>query len=130
MNFSRRLASIRISHPTLSGVWYAFFWMMIGALVLSLLLQAGILEEQELGLYTYIVHSIACLFGGIVSGKRAQMKGLYQGTITGLIYGILLLIIRFLALDSSIQLDNLLLLLPAIIIGAIGGVLGVNLNKR
>ncbi|GGF90733.1 TIGR04086 family membrane protein [Paenibacillus aceti] len=130
MNFIRRIASIRISHPTLSGLWYAFLWMMIGALALSLLLQFDMLEEQELNLYTYIVHSIAILFGGLVSGKRAQMKGLYQGSITGLIYGILVFVISFLALDSSIQWATLAWLLPALAIGAIGGVFGVNLNRR
>lgn len=130
MNFIRRIASIRISHPTLSGLWYAFLWMMIGALALSLLLQFDMLEEQKLNLYTYIVHSIAILFGGLVSGKRAQVKGLYQGSITGLIYGILVFVISFLALNSSIQWATLVWLLPALAIGAIGGVLGVNLNRR
>lgn len=129
MHIIRRLFSLRITHPTLSGLWYAFFWMMIGALILSLLLHASLMEEEQLSLYTYIVHGIALLFGGLISGKRSGKKGLYQGAITGLFYSILLLLISFLALDHSIGLANLVLILPAILIASAGGVFGVNLRK-
>lgn len=129
MHFVRRLFSFRINHPTLSGLWYAFFWMLLGALILSLLLHASLMEEEQLSLYSYIVHSIALLFGGLVSGKRSGKKGLYQGAITGLFYGVLLLLISFLALDHSIKLMDLVLLLPAILIASTGGVFGVNLRK-
>ncbi|MBU5674552.1 TIGR04086 family membrane protein [Paenibacillus brevis] len=129
MHIIRRLFSLRITHPTLSGLWYAFFWMMFGALILSLLLHASLMEEEQLSLYTYIVHSIALLFGGLVSGKRSGKKGLYQGAITGLFYSILLLLISFLALDHSIGLTNLALILPATLIASAGGVFGVNLRK-
>lgn len=129
MHFVRRLFSFRINHPTLSGLWYAFFWMLLGALILSLLLHASLMEEEQLSLYSYIVHGIALLFGGLVSGKRSGKKGLYQGAITGLFYGVLLLLISFLALDHSIKLMDLILLLPAILIASTGGVFGVNLRK-
>ncbi|MNJ63475.1 hypothetical protein D3C77_593790 [compost metagenome] len=103
--------------------------MMIGALGLSLLLQSDIIEESDLHSYIYIVHSLSALFGGLVSGKRAGRKGLYQGAITGFFYGVLLFMISFLALDSSLSWSDLSLLLPALIIGALGGVLGVNLHR-
>ncbi|MNJ52362.1 TIGR04086 family membrane protein [Paenibacillus bouchesdurhonensis] len=130
MDFFRRLASLRLTHPTLSGIWYAFLWMMIGALVLSLLLQSGSLEEHNLTWPIYIVHAAALLFGGLTSGKRAGHKGWYQGSLTGLFYGILILCISLLALDSSPGLSDLTLLFPAIAIGALGGMFGVNLHKK
>ncbi|MNO67186.1 hypothetical protein D3C76_579890 [compost metagenome] len=130
MHYIRLIFSFRLSHPTLSGLWYAFLWMMIGALGLSLLLQSDIIEETELQLYIYIVHSISALSGGLVSGKRAGRKGLYQGAATGFFYGVLVFIISFLALDSALTLSDLSLLLPALVIGAMGGVLGVNLHRK
>ncbi|MEF2968887.1 TIGR04086 family membrane protein [Paenibacillus sp. M1] len=130
MHFIRRLFSFRLSHPTFSGLWYAFLWMMIGALILSLLLQSGVMDEENLTLYTYLVHSVSLLAGGLVSGKRAGQKGLYQGSLTGLFYGILLLVISFLALDNSLGLTEVALVLPALLLGAIGGVFGVNLKRR
>ncbi|AZK46535.1 TIGR04086 family membrane protein [Paenibacillus lentus] len=130
MDFFRRLASIRLSHPTLSGIWYAFLWMMVGALVLSLLLQSGSLEEHKLTWPIYTVHAAALLFGGFTSGKRAGQKGWYQGSLTGLFYGILILVISLLALDNSPGLSDLTLLLPAVLIGALGGMFGVNLHRK
>lgn len=130
MDFFRSLASIRLSHPTLSGIWYAFLWMMIGALILSLLLQSGALEEHSLTWPIYTVHAAALLCGGLTSGKRAGQKGWYQGSLTGLFYAILILGISFLALDNSPRLSDFTLLLPAILIGAVGGMFGVNLHKK
>ncbi|WP_019639481.1 TIGR04086 family membrane protein [Paenibacillus fonticola] len=130
MDFFRRLMSFRLSHPTLSGLWYAFLWMMIGAFVLSLLLQTGVLEEHNLTWHTYIVHSAALLGGGVTSGRRAGHKGWYQGSLTGLFYGIIILCISFLALDNSLSLTDLSLLLPAVLTGALGGMFGVNLRKK
>lgn len=130
MHFIRNLFGFRISQPTLSGLWYAFLWMMIGALILSLLLQGEMLEEPELALYTYLVHGIAVLFGGIVSGKRAKQRGWYQGGLTGLLYVVLLLLISFLALDTSLTLRDCILLAPGLVIGAFGGMIGVNLNRK
>ncbi|MOA28396.1 hypothetical protein D3C78_1493360 [compost metagenome] len=103
---------------------------MIGALFLSLLIQSEVIEETGLTVHIYIVHAVATLLGGIVSGKRAGRRGLYQGSITGLFYGILLLIISFLALDNSLSISDLILVIPALIIGGIGGALGVNLRKK
>lgn len=130
MHFIRNLFGFRISQPTVSGLWYAFLWMMIGALVLSLLLQGEMLEEPELALYTYLVHGIAIMFGGIVSGKRAKQKGWSQGGLTGLLYVVLLLLISFLALDTSLTLRDCILLAPGLVIGAFGGMIGVNLNRK
>lgn len=130
MHLLRRFFGFRLTQPTIAGLWYGFLWMMIGALILSLLLQGELVEEVELSLLAYIVHGIAVFFGGMVSGKRAQQKGWYQGTLTGFIYVLLLLIISFLALDHSLGLTDWLLIVPGIIIGAAGGMLGVNLSRK
>lgn len=130
MPFIRRLISFRFSHPTLSGLWCAFFWMMVGALILSLLLQSSILEEEDLSSYIYFIHGFSLLAGGLVSGRRAGAKGLFQGSVTGLFYGVMILLISFLALDNSVGFSDLALVLPALLLGGIGGVFGVNLNKK
>lgn len=130
MQYIRLIFSFRLSHPTLSGLWYSFLWMMLGALFLSLLIQYEVIEETGLTVYVYIVHAIATLAGGIVSGKRAGRKGLYQGAITGLFYGILLFMISFLALDNALSMSDLILIIPAVILGGLGGAFGVNLRSK
>ena len=59
-----------------------------------------------------------------MSGKRAGNKGWYYGCLTGLVYGVTLLVIGFLALDSSLSLGDLTLIATVFAGGAIGDVRG------
>ncbi|WP_433945911.1 TIGR04086 family membrane protein [Paenibacillus sp. SN-8-1] len=129
MEYKRRMLPFRISHPTVSGLWYSFLWMMIGALILSLFLHLSQMQEDNLSVYTYLTHALSIGFGGIAAGKRSGRKGWYQGGLVGVLYGIIVLLISFLALDSQLILNDFLLLLPASLIGMVGGVMGVNLQK-
>ncbi|MBJ9987919.1 MULTISPECIES: TIGR04086 family membrane protein [Paenibacillus] len=130
MHLIRRLFSFRISNPTLSGLYYSFFWMMVGALILSFLLWSSGMKEQSLSRYIYVVHAVAAAFGGLVSGKRSGRRGWYQGGLTGILYGLMIIMIGFLALDSSLRLGDLLLIAAVIASGAIGGMFGVNLKNK
>ncbi|WP_223069203.1 TIGR04086 family membrane protein [Paenibacillus caui] len=130
MEFIRRFVPFRIPGATLSGLWYAYFWMMLGALALSLLLKWSSLEEQDLTSCTYGVHAISVLLGGYVSGKRSERRGWYQGGLTGTLYGVLLFVISFLALDYSFEFGDFLFFIPAFLIGAAGGIFGKNARKN
>lgn len=129
MYFIRRLFSWRLTSPLLSGLCRSFLWMLLGAFVLSLLLWGSGLQEQDLAVYTYIVHGIAAAFGGLTAGRRASSRGWYQGALTGLLYGLIVLLVGFLALDSSPAGIDALWVLAAGAIGSLGGVFGVNLQK-
>ncbi|MFD1138140.1 TIGR04086 family membrane protein [Paenibacillus urinalis] len=129
MDFVRRVFSIRIHSPLLSGLITAFVWMFVGALVLSLFLWLTGMREQDLSFYTYLVHSIALLFGGFAAGKKSGERGWYHGGITGAVYGLLVFVIGFLALNSSIQLYDLLQWVIAFIVSALGGIFGVNVKR-
>ena len=100
MQMIRRLVSFRVSNPILSGLCQAFVWMFIGAFILSLFLWMSGMREQDLSLYTYVVHGLSLLVGGFVAGKSSGEKGWYYGGITGIVYGLLVLLIGFLALDA------------------------------
>lgn len=130
MYFIRRLFSWRITSPVLSGLCRSFLWMLLGAFVLSLLLWGSGLKEQDLTTYTYIVHGIAAAFGGLTAGRRATSKGWYQGSLTGGFYGIIVLLVGFLALDSAPAGIDAVWVMAAAAIGALGGMFGVNLQKN
>ncbi|SET69378.1 TIGR04086 family membrane protein [Paenibacillus sp. NFR01] len=129
MQFIRNLFSWKLSSPVLSGLLRAFMWMLLGALVLSLLLWGSGMSEQDLSTYTYIVHGVAAAFGGLAAGRKASSRGWYQGALTGILYGIIVLLVGFLALDSSPAGMDLLWVLAAAGISALGGMFGVNLQK-
>ncbi|MBD8838899.1 MULTISPECIES: TIGR04086 family membrane protein [Paenibacillus] len=129
MQLIRRLVSFRVSNPILSGLCQAFVWMFIGAFILSLFLWMSGMREQDLSLYTYVVHGLSLLVGGFVAGKRSGEKGWYYGGITGIVYGLLVLLIGFLALDASFNWKDSLQLLSAFFISALGGIFGVNTHR-
>ncbi|ULO08732.1 TIGR04086 family membrane protein [Paenibacillus sp. 19GGS1-52] len=129
MYLIRRMFSWRIANPVLSGLCRSFLWMLMGALFLSLLLWGSNLKEQDLSMYTYIVHGIAAAFGGLTAGRRATRKGWYQGCLTGAFYGVIVLLIGFMALDNSPAGADLLWVMAAAAIGALGGMFGVNLQR-
>jgi putative membrane protein (TIGR04086 family) len=129
MELIRRWCSFRLAHPILSGLFYAFAWMLFGALILSILLWMTQMQEQDLSLYTYIVHAFAMLSGGFVAGKRSTNKGWYQGGITGILYGLIVLLVGFLALDAGMNGKDLMHLGIAFVIGAGGGMFGINFSK-
>ncbi|WP_028561830.1 TIGR04086 family membrane protein [Paenibacillus pinihumi] len=129
MNSIKKAARIHITSPLLSGLVYAFIWLVIGTLILSMLLYFSSMQETSLPNYTYIVHGICGLFGGVVAGRRSARRGWYHGGLTGLIYGLVVLLIGFLSLDQSFNGHNAVVLALCLLAGAIGGMTGVNTKK-
>lgn len=129
MNPINKVSQVRISSPLLSGLMYTFVWMIVGTLIASLLLLATNMQESKLSTYSFVIHSIAIFLGGIVSGKRAGSKGWYHGGILGVLYSLLVVIIGFLAFDAGLKTQTPVLITLCFLLGALGGMLGVNMKK-
>ncbi|MEF2243318.1 MULTISPECIES: TIGR04086 family membrane protein [unclassified Paenibacillus] len=118
-----------LKSPLLAGAVFSLIWLAAGALILSLLLYFTDVKESNMNTYTMIVHGAAALFGGAAAGKRSEQKGWYNGGMLGIIYFIMILIISFLAANTSITWHSGTILLTALLAGALGGMIGVNLKK-
>mgnify|MGYP001258209537 CR=1 FL=1 len=129
MNPIGKWSQARVSSPLLSGLMFAFIWMIAGTIVTSLLLFATDMQESKLSAYSFIIHGIAVFFGGIVSGKRSGNKGWYHGGMLGVLYSLLVLIVGFLALDAGFSKATPMLVTLCFLLGALGGMLGVNMKK-
>ncbi|MFD0714002.1 TIGR04086 family membrane protein [Paenibacillus sp. GCM10027626] len=119
-----------INSPMLSGIIYAAIWLALGAITLSILLKWGSLREEQLLSSSLIVHGLAALAGGFVSGRRSGKKGWYYGGLLGLIYGLLVLLVGFLASNASFTSHTLTMIGAALTCGALGGMIGVNTKKN
>lgn len=115
--------------PLFSGLTYAVGFMLIGTLITSLILLATDIPEDSWRGTTLMIHGLAMLIGGIVSGKRSGSKGWYQGILLGAMYIVVVWMIGFLAYDSGLSKDTLILAGLVLAAGAIGGIIGVNLKK-
>ncbi|WP_028611799.1 TIGR04086 family membrane protein [Paenibacillus harenae] len=118
-----------IASPLLAGVLFSIVWLAAGALLLSLLLHFTEIKESSLSGSAFLVHAAAALAGGFTAGRRSEKKGWYHGSILGLLYGIIIIIVSFLAQNASLSWHSFLLLGTALLAGALGGMIGVNLRK-
>jgi putative membrane protein (TIGR04086 family) len=116
--------------PVLSGLIYAFLILGAAALLISIVLALTSQTERSLPAYAYAIHTISIWIGGLVAGRRAGTKGWYAGGITGALYSIIVFIVGFLSFGKGTDLLSLALSAAAFVIGAAGGILGVNTRKR
>jgi len=74
-----------------------------------------------------VMGGIGALVAGFVAGQRARARGLAHGAVTGLLFTLIVLIIGLLFFGATFSLWPWLLRLAAgMILGALGGIVGVN----
>jgi putative membrane protein (TIGR04086 family) len=129
MNPMKQASQVRISSPMLSGLAYAFITMAVAALVSSLLLIAADQGEDALPTYAIIIHGLSALAGSFVCGRRSTSKGWYHGGVLGLLYIAIVLLVGFLSFDRDFNWNTLLFAAGAFVVGAFGGILGVNTKR-
>lgn len=129
MEFKNKVKNVSIQSPVLAGLFYAFLVMSMAAVITSLILLLTSQNEDALSTYAYLIHSLALLLGGWIAGKKAEERGWYYGGIFGLIYSVIVFLIGFLGFDKGLDWNILVFLLAAFFLGALGGVVGVNMKK-
>ncbi|MBD2844577.1 TIGR04086 family membrane protein [Paenibacillus sp. IB182496] len=126
MKAIKEVPRLRIASPLLSGLMYAALWLLGCTLLMAGLLYFSGMQEAQLPGYVSGAHALCALAGGFVSGKRAQRKGWSHGISVGLVYGLAIVLIGFLAMDAALTLRTLITLAAAALAGAAGGMIGVN----
>jgi putative membrane protein (TIGR04086 family) len=125
----KNATTVRFSSPLFSGMVYAFITMAISSLIYSFVLTLTNQSEDSLTFFAYLIHAMAIFIGSYACGKRINNKGWYFGGILGLVYAIIIILIGFLSMDNGISFHTLIALIAAYLIGALGGILGVNHTK-
>jgi len=118
-----------ISSPLLAGAAYSIIWLALGALILSILLHFTSMKETQLHNSTLIVHGFAALCGGFAAGRRSERRGWYSGVMLGVIYTLIIILVSFLASNIALSGRSAMLLGTALLAGAFGGMIGVNLRR-
>jgi putative membrane protein (TIGR04086 family) len=118
------------STSVITGLLYTLGMVLVCALITALLLSFTNLRESSLPYFTYGINVASLLLGGFVTGRGCGGKGWYYGGLTGLSYFLLVLLIGFLGFDTPMKWVTLLYLLGAFLIGAIGGIFGVNYTSK
>ncbi|MCS1350680.1 TIGR04086 family membrane protein [Mechercharimyces sp. CAU 1602] len=117
---------MKFSSPYLYGIGIVWACVLIGSMIASLLLAFTNMTETALPYFTYGINGVSLLAGGWIAGRKSDQKGWLAGGGIGLSYGLLILLIGFLAFDADMILHPLLFLCAVTGISSIGGILGVN----
>jgi putative membrane protein (TIGR04086 family) len=125
----KKAATVRFASPLFSGMVYAFITMAISSLIYSLVLTLSNQSEDSLTFFAYLIHAFAIFIGSYACGKRINNKGWYHGGILGLVYAAIIILIGFLSMDNGISFHTLFSIVVAYLLGALGGILGVNHTK-
>lgn len=112
--------------PMLWGMLYTVVIVLSGSLILALLLEWTSFSETQVPLVMYIINGIALLCGGFMAGRRSPTRGWLHGAVSGLGYALLMLVIGFLAFDMPMGMQAAVFFALAVLLGALGGVLGIN----
>jgi putative membrane protein (TIGR04086 family) len=111
----------RVLSPLFAGLVYAMFVAVTTTILISLLLTITGLKEHSLPLYVYMIHGISVFTGGFICAKR--------GGLLGVIYCLIVTLIAYLGFHSGFDLDTLVFLIVCMVIGAFGGILGINAKR-
>jgi putative membrane protein (TIGR04086 family) len=113
--------------PVLYGITWALLWAVICTLILASWAHFGSLSDWHVIIGAYIMHCVASLAGGIAASRAAMERGWYYGGLVGLTYAVIMVLIGLLIYNTfTIDGGGLFRVLLMALIGAFGGIIGVN----
>ncbi|MBL0387478.1 TIGR04086 family membrane protein [Tumebacillus sp. ITR2] len=116
--------------PVLYGLVAAFGTAIISILITTLLMGWTSIAEARLSGITYVLNMVAVVVGSLFAARQAGTRGWYYGALTGLSYAVLITLLGLLMVDGPLfNLNNLFQTVLMGLIGAFGGMIGVNLRK-
>ena len=113
----------------LKGEIIAFIINIFGLIILSLIMTYSTISDNNIP--TIAVNTLAILIGSSIATIKLEKKGIVNGLIIGVLYMLIYLLIS-LIFSGNINFSSktILLIILGVIAGGIGGIIGVNLNRK
>ena len=113
----------------LKGVGIAALFTIVVFLISALILSYTSLPEEAIPVISFGVQVIGCLIAGFIPAKRARTRGIFTGSMSGLLYILIIWVFASLAADGFYLGKHILtMLVLSVIAGGLGGIFGVNLK--
>lgn len=115
----------------LKGILIAFLFTVVVFLVSAVLLSYTALPEESIPVISTAVKLIGALIAGFIPAKKSGNRGIITGALSGLLYILIIFITASLTIQESVFGMNLLTTaLLCVLLGAMGGIFGVNLRPN
>ncbi|TKC20060.1 TIGR04086 family membrane protein [Robertmurraya kyonggiensis] len=112
----------------LFGVIAVFLLLIISSFIFSLILRFTSTQESSLGIVTTAITFITLFVGGFVSGGKGKQKGWLIGSLTGILYTLIIFLFQYLGYDSLFSVEQIIYHVCYILTAMMGGILGVNIT--
>ncbi|MGN1401348.1 MAG: TIGR04086 family membrane protein [Bacillus sp. (in: firmicutes)] len=122
------MESKKIGSAIIYGTCSIFILAIIFSFFFSILLRFTSLTEASLSYVILVLSFLSIFIGGIITGGKGKRQGLLLGGATGLLYTLIVLLFKYLGLDSTFTGREWIQSLCYILVCMMGGVLGVNLS--
>lgn len=117
--------------PLVLGVIISFATSLLCTLVMAGVYTWSNISESTLPYTAYTINAVSALIGSIAAARSAQERGWYYGGLSALLFSAILALVGSLVdWSTAFQVETILRILLLALIGAFGGIIGVNLGKR
>lgn len=115
----------------LKGIIWALGLTLVLLTVSSLIITYTPVSESVIPVLSMLCAVVSVAIGGMVSAKTASSKGYLKGALCGITYILVLYIIASLVSEQvSFTSHTLVMFVIGIIVGALGGIMGINSGGR
>jgi len=115
----------------LKGVALAFVISLVLLIICAVIMTYSPIPDGATRAVTITVSGISILFAAIVTARKSKRQGWLSGATCGLMYALLLYIFgSLIMLDFSFTLSTLLVGVIGFVVGAFGGIVGINTKKK
>lgn len=101
--------------------------ILISSMFLSVLIRFTSISEFTLSYLTLIIGLLTLFVGGSVTGLKGKQKGWMLGTLTGIGFTLLVVIIQYTIYQEFFSFQQLIYHLTYILAAIVGSIIGVNL---
>ena len=115
----------------IKGSIFAIITSFVLLLVFAILLCYTNLSENTMLPVILVITGISILIGSMISTRKIRKNGILNGGMVGTIYIITLYLTSSLLLAGfNLTFNSFIMLIIGIITGMVGGIIGVNTNKK
>jgi putative membrane protein (TIGR04086 family) len=110
------------------GAFRSTILTIILLVIFSIVMSAADIGSQVISVYFLLVTCVSIIYGAIYSAKKNNRRGWLTGILVALLYMAILYIMKALIFgEPSIASKDLIRLSIAIAVGALSGMLGINI---
>lgn len=119
----------RIGIALAVGTAVSFACLGVFSAAFAGLLATTDLREQTSEIAVYAVHALAASAGGFAAARKTGIRGWYTGGCFGIVYAVAVLLVGFLAFDTTWTKHVLLTSSISLPSGILGGMIGVGSSR-